>query len=125
MRRSSAPRDPSLFAITKVGKGIEDHIDDARVDAIHSIWVLTDRPEVVPGKKRWPIQGSFRRVLKLEQPVPKQDLIAAKLLKRQWPQSTNGQIFDGARLKEANPGMASVMRSECGKNFSFSWRGCA
>jgi hypothetical protein len=84
------PGDVQLFAITKNGDGVARYSGDARIDAIHSLWVARSGARLKKNSA-WPLQADFDLLLRLRTPVPKKDLVSVGLLKSgRWPQSPNG-----------------------------------
>lgn len=94
--------DIQIFAISTNLKSVPELKGDKRVDAAHSIWKAVDekpkRDICADGKER-PL-AQFKRLIKLETPVPKSDFIDAGLLKRirrrkrpRWPQHYRGMVI--------------------------------
>jgi hypothetical protein len=89
---STEPNDIQVFGVSTTLGEAPELVNDVRRDAVHSIWLATTSPQVF-GSNEWPIQAEFTLLLKLDNPVPKNDLIKAGLLKREWPQHWRGKIF--------------------------------
>jgi hypothetical protein len=67
--------------------------NDPRLDAIHSLWEAISEPDPSLGNETWPVQAMFHRVMILENPVPKEELLKLGLLRRGWPQGCRGKIL--------------------------------
>src|SRR5437763_6027773 len=84
------PGDIQVFAVSATLGHRQDLADDPRRDAVHSIWKALTPPLPELGNEEWPIQAKFRLLVKLDNPVPKVDLIRAGLLKGAWPRNSRG-----------------------------------
>lgn len=91
---SARPGDIQLFAVSETLGGANELKDDPRRNAVHSIWKVQTFAGEVEGSEDYPVQARFSRLVLLNMPVPKRDLVEAKLLKSRWPQSPSGKIFD-------------------------------
>lgn len=92
--RRTKPGDIQIFCISRMSGGDLVVEDDPRIDAVHSIWMATSevRPEL--GNEVYPDQARFKLLVKLDNPIPKADLVKAKLLVRSWwPQGSKGKLF--------------------------------
>ena len=86
--------DIQIFAVSSTPGDQQKLVDDPRLDAVHSIWQALSSPlEEYLEEEKWPVQARFKLLVKLENPVPKADLIRAGLLKRAWPQGSRGKLL--------------------------------
>jgi hypothetical protein len=86
--------DIQVFCISTDFKGAEELRDDRWRDAAHSIWKALGPMHSVPGNTTWPRQAPFQLLVRLKEPVPKADFIAAGILKvPRWPQGCNGKLL--------------------------------
>jgi hypothetical protein len=77
--------DIQVFAVSSTLKNAPELKHDARRNAVHSIWRAVSPPKDEYWEEQYPVQADFRRLVKLKNPVPKAELIRARLLNKQWP----------------------------------------
>jgi hypothetical protein len=117
------PGDIQIFAISTDLRDASELKEDSRVDAVHSIWEAITPPKPQYGNAEYPIQAEFRLLVKLDNPVPKTDLIQKDLLKNNWPQGSKGKIFHSAEeveklidiLTKNNPKQRQVIFAALGR----------
>lgn len=92
--RRIKPGDVQLFCISPKNKNLLTDPEDPRVDAVHSIWKATSEVKSELGNEDWPDQANFKLLVRLENPVPKEDLVKGKILVRpRWPQGSAGKLL--------------------------------
>lgn len=67
--------------------------NDRRRDSVNSIWRATTPPRDEFSSREWPVQAAFRLLIRLQNPVPKADLVRAGLLKGRWPRHWQGKVL--------------------------------
>ena len=70
-----------------------DLAGDPRRDAVHSIWKALTTPLPEFGSVSRPIQAKFKLLVRLGQPVRKEDLIQVGLLEERWPETFRGKML--------------------------------
>jgi hypothetical protein len=91
---TTQPGDIQIFAVSATLGDNRDLATDPRRDAVHSIWEAETPPlKEYLKQNEWPIQAAFKLLVKLDHPVPKEELIGAGLLKQSWPQGSRGKLL--------------------------------
>jgi hypothetical protein len=107
--RATSPGDIQVLAISSTREGRPNEADLIWRDSVHSIWRALAAPSDT--RNKGPVAARFELVVQLDNPVPKQALLSAGLLKRAWPQSGAGKALNSAAeatklaeaLAERNP----------------------
>ncbi len=72
--------------------GIFPEPGEPALDAVHSIWRVVD--DKLDWKGEWAPQARFQLLVRLQQPVPKGELIRAGILRNgRWPQGRHGKFL--------------------------------
>jgi hypothetical protein len=95
--QNTKPDDIQVFAISSTLGHARSLENDRRRDSVHSIWIATTPPDPEYAEEKWPVQAEFTLLVKLQNPVPKLDLVRAGLLKEHWPRHWQGKIFHDER----------------------------
>lgn len=95
--RKTEPGDIQVFSVSATLGEYREFAHDVRRDAVHSIWKAVTAPEDDFADPEWPIQAKFKLLLRLDHPVPKGDLVRAKLLKGSWPRNSAGKFLRNFR----------------------------
>src|SRR5205823_116312 len=97
---TTQPGDIQVFAVSATLGDHRELVDDPRRDAVHSIWKAMTRPlGKYLAEEQWRIQVGFKLLVKLENPVPKAELIQAGLLKLAWPRNSRGKFLKQDEIK--------------------------
>jgi hypothetical protein len=107
--RNTSAGDIQVLAVYSTLEGQPGEADLLWRDSAHSIWRALAAPSDT--RNKGPIAARFELVVQLDNPVPKQALLSAGLLKRAWPQSGAGKVLNTATeatklaeiLAERNP----------------------
>jgi hypothetical protein len=87
------PDDIQVFAVMLPDEPRSDTANDPRVDAVHSIWRALTPVRAEYAEVEWPIQAKFEVLVKLDNPVPKAELVLSGLLKQRWPRNSSGKLL--------------------------------
>jgi hypothetical protein len=94
---TAQPGEIQLIAVSATLRGAAELAGDTRIDAAHSIWRITSEPGEIEGSDRWPAQARLALLVRLNVPVPKDDLVRAGLLKSRWPEGYAGKVLSRCR----------------------------